>query len=89
VQQCSLHRGDRDTVDSMGNYWGWSASITIGTDGLPVLTYYDGTNQDLKVAKCGNTACTTNTSPLSIRPGLWPARVDHDRHGRLSGHLVL
>jgi hypothetical protein len=39
------------------------SSITVGADGLGVISYYDGTGgrQDLKVAHCGNLACTTST----------------------------
>ncbi len=47
------------TVDSTGNV-GRYTSITIGTDGLPVVSYYDTTNQDLKVAKCTNPYCLNN-----------------------------
>jgi hypothetical protein len=32
-------------------------SITIGVDGLPIISYYDNTNLDLKVAKCSNALC--------------------------------
>ncbi len=28
-------------------------------DGLPVISYWDGTNDDLKIIKCGNTACSS------------------------------
>jgi hypothetical protein len=45
------------TADSFGNV-GWFVAIAIGTDGLPVVSYYDNTNRDLKVAKCVNAACT-------------------------------
>ena len=32
-------------------------AIAIGTDGFPVMSYYDVTNADLKVLKCSNAAC--------------------------------
>jgi len=47
-------------VDSPGTGSGY-ASATVGADGLPIIAYYDGTNGDLKVAHCSDTACTTAT----------------------------
>ncbi|MFA5724396.1 MAG: hypothetical protein WC979_09140 [Candidatus Pacearchaeota archaeon] len=41
------------TIDSTGNVGGHS-SITIGTDGLPIISYYDTTNGDLKVTHLGS-----------------------------------
>jgi len=38
-----------------------SPSIAIGTDGLGLISYYDFTNLDLKVAHCANTTCSTAT----------------------------
>jgi hypothetical protein len=32
-------------------------SITIGGDGLGLVSYYDDTNGDLKVVHCSNTFC--------------------------------
>jgi len=48
------------TLDSTGTV-GWDTSITIGADGLGLISYYDSTNADLKVAHCSNTACTAAT----------------------------
>ena len=44
------------TVDSAGNV-GLYTSITLGADGLPVISYFDNTNGDLKVAKCTSATC--------------------------------
>ncbi len=43
-----------DSLSSVGAY----NSITIGTDGLGLISYHDGTNGALKVAHCKNIACT-------------------------------
>jgi len=32
-------------------------SITIGVDGLPIISYYDANNDDLKVARYSNAFC--------------------------------
>ena len=45
------------TVDSAGSV-GQYSSVTIGADGLALISYYDETNGDLKVAHCSNVACT-------------------------------
>jgi hypothetical protein len=46
------------TIDTIGNV-GQSTSIAIGTDGFPVISYYDAGNRYLKLAKCGDAACTS------------------------------
>jgi hypothetical protein len=38
---------------------GTHTSIAIGDDDLGLISYIDGSNGDLKVAHCDNTACTT------------------------------
>jgi hypothetical protein len=35
--------------------------VTIGADGLGLISYYDATNTDLKVAHCSNAPCTSAT----------------------------
>jgi len=47
-----------DTAIGTGSY----SSIATGTDGYPVISYYDNTNHDLKVFHCTNTVCTTGTA---------------------------
>jgi hypothetical protein len=46
------------TVDNPANSVGEYTSIAIGSDGLPVISYYDNSAGALKVAKCANAACT-------------------------------
>ncbi|MBT5476818.1 MAG: hypothetical protein HOK43_08170, partial [Chloroflexi bacterium] len=40
---------------------GKETSITIGADGLGLISYRDQTNKNLKVAHCDNAACTSAT----------------------------
>ena len=47
-----------DTFGSQGRY----SSVAVGADGLPVISYWDGSNGHLKIAKCGNAFCTTASS---------------------------
>lgn len=53
--------GWSDTLLDSGNV-GDQSSIIIGLDGLPVISYYDANNGDLKVAHCNNMACTSATT---------------------------
>jgi len=48
------------TIDAGGTV-GRDASIAIGTDDLPIISYYDTTNQDLKIAACNDPACSSRT----------------------------
>ena len=48
------------TVDTGGV--GQHASVAYGTDGLPLISYYDQANGDLKVAHCLDVACAASTT---------------------------
>ena len=48
--------GTATTLDSDGNV-GPFTSITIDADRLPIISYEDGTNDDLKVTRCSNALC--------------------------------
>ncbi|HXZ58090.1 MAG TPA: collagen-like protein [Gaiellaceae bacterium] len=47
------------TVDSSGNAGPSQVSVTVGTDGLGLISYYDVTNGNLDVAHCADTACSS------------------------------
>jgi hypothetical protein len=53
-------RSDNYIIDSAGLV-GYHTSITIGTNGNPIISYYDITNGDLKIAACNNPTCTGAT----------------------------
>jgi hypothetical protein len=48
-------------LDSSGDEVGEYTSVTIGADGLGLISYRDYTNSDLKVAHCDDLACTSAT----------------------------
>jgi hypothetical protein len=53
------------TLDSAGSV-GYYTSVTIGADGLGLISYYDATNLDLKVAHCANVACSSADVVTSV-----------------------
>src|SRR5207237_1041929 len=48
-----------NTHDSGGV--GQHSSIALGVDGLPIIAYYDETNQRLRVLHCNSVDCATST----------------------------
>jgi len=50
------------TVDASGKVGDSQTSITVGTDGFGLISYYDGTGGDLDVAHCSNLACSAATT---------------------------
>jgi hypothetical protein len=55
----------RTSVDTSGNV-GLFNSITIGRDGLGLISYQDLTNVELKVLHCGNLLCNGNNTSLTL-----------------------
>jgi len=51
-----------DTPGSVGS----DTSIAIGADNLPIISYYDATNQDLKVVHCAVVSCATHDTPVAL-----------------------
>ncbi len=53
------------TVDSAGAVGRYN-SIVVPLDGLPIISYRDETNQDLKVVKCGNASCSSGNTITAV-----------------------
>ena len=52
--------------DSPGVVVGMYPSITVPPDGRPLISYYDSTNDRLKVARCGNPACNSGNVRTTV-----------------------
>ena len=68
------------TVDGAGTNVGEYTSIGAGADGLPVVAYYDAGAANLKVAKCGDSACMAGNTVTTVDGG----GSDLGRHASLS-----
>ncbi|HZU86292.1 MAG TPA: hypothetical protein VFF78_02340 [Anaerolineaceae bacterium] len=54
------------TVDTaVGTNWSYT-SITIGMDGIPVISYYDPATESLNFAYCGNANCSSDVVTRTI-----------------------
>lgn len=51
-----------DTTGTVGQY----TSIAVDGNGMPVISYYDNSNTNLKVAKCANAGCTSATTLTTV-----------------------
>jgi len=56
------------TLDSTGIV-GINTSVTVGADGLGLISYYDNSNSDLKVVHCGNVACDSGNTITTLDSG--------------------
>jgi hypothetical protein len=65
-------------IDSTGDVGRYPA-LTIGSDGMPLISYYDATNGALKVAHCGVETCAVNSS-VTVDDGVQP----RGKHGSLA-----
>jgi hypothetical protein len=63
------------TLDNPSNAVGYFSATAIGADGYPVVAYTDWTAQGLKVAKCGDAACsgTPAVTPVDTAGGFFPS----------------
>lgn len=85
--QCILPAAVATTVDNTATV-GFYSSIAVPSDGLPIVAYYDSTNQDLKVLKCGNFSCSSGNTITTIdstgNVGLYPSIAVREVTGQIA-----
>ena len=79
------------TVEDEANIVGLYTSITIGVDGLPIISYSDITAEALKVAHCNDVACAGPATITTVDNdgNLGGYSLDHHRHRRPADHQLL
>jgi hypothetical protein len=56
-----------DTTGTPASPLGYDTSLAIGADGFPIVSYYDdAANGDLKVLDCGDAACTSGNTIVTV-----------------------
>ena len=60
------------TVDDSAGNVGYFTSLDLNDNDFPVISYYDSSNSNLKLALCGDTTCSANNKILTTidNPGL-------------------
>ncbi len=64
-QDCSTF-DSRNIVESVIGFASTGTSIAVGTDGFPVISYWDGTFEDLMFVHCTSQDCLTFDTPLVL-----------------------
>ena len=59
---------------------GWFTSLVLDADGNPVVSYYDNTNDDLKILHCNDPDCAGDDESITSpdrpgAPGMWSSLV--------------
>lgn len=60
--------GFEGVLDAAGNQ-GLSTALALGTNGLPIVSYYDGDSGALKIARCNDAACQDVSRRTLFTPG--------------------